>query len=286
MTSRFNLSSPGALRALLRARGLRLQRQWGQHFLCDETVLELIIAAAELDRQETVLEIGAGIGTLTRRLAPEVRRLFAVEIDRRLIALLRENLAPYPNVQIVPADFLKLELENLLPDEPMKALGNLPYGVSAPILRRLVGQRRHFRTAVLLLQFEVAQKLTARPGSRMISALGLWLQAFAQVRLIKKIPPDSFFPAPEVSSALVRLDFLPRPRFSADEQRFGQVVRAAFNLRRKMLRRALQQSPLLKLSAQQAQRALELAEIDPRRRGESLSIEEFDRLACALAQLG
>jgi 16S rRNA (adenine1518-N6/adenine1519-N6)-dimethyltransferase len=273
------LTSPTALRSILRAHNLRLRKSLGQNFLCNEGKLRQIIEAAQLAPDETVLEIGAGIGTLTQQIAPLVQHLFAVEIDARLIPLLKEHLASYSNVRVVPADFLALDLATLALEPPVKALGNLPYGATSPILEKLINERQRFRAALLMVQLEVAQKIMALPGSRETSALGVFLNAFANVTFITKISRAAFFPQPEVDSALVRLEFLPQPRLHSREAAFLNVVRAAFNLRRKTLLQALQRSPFTKLSPAEAAEALDQAAIDPHRRGETLTIEEFDRLA-------
>lgn len=277
-----DLTSPAVLRALLRAHGLHLRKSLGQNFLCDVGVLQRIIEEAELAPDERVLEIGAGIGTLTQRLASLVKHLTAVEIDQRFIPLLKEHLAAYANVEIISADFLTFDLDSLRMQLPMKALGNLPYGATAPILEKLISERPRFNVALLMVQLEVAQKITASPGSRESSALGIFLNAFSNVTFITKVSRKAFFPQPEVDSALVRLEFLSQPRFRADETVFSKVVRAAFNLRRKTLLQALQRSPFTQLSAAEAMRALNEAGLDPQRRGETLSIEEFDRFAQTL----
>lgn len=276
------LTSPTALRAILRAHGLRLRKSLGQNFLCDKNILQRIIEEARLAHDQTVLEIGAGIGTLTQQIAPLVQHLCAVEIDARLIPLLKEHLASHSNVRVVPADFLTLDLETLHLEQPLKVMGNLPYGATSPILEKLRSERQRFRVALLMVQLEVAQKITARPGSRETSALGVFLNAFANVTFITKVSRAAFFPQPEVDSALVRLEFLSQPRFHASEAAFLNVVRAAFNLRRKTLLQALQRSPFTQLKSAEATRALEQAGIDPQRRGETLTIEEFDWLAQAV----
>lgn len=263
-----------------------MRKSLGQHLLCDENILKIILDAAELSGDDLVIEIGAGLGTVTLELAKRVGKAIAVEIDPRLVPILRANLqsCKITNVEILNQDFLKLNLEQIVKAEGAeraKAIGNLPYRATSPILEKLVEEREALDSAVLTIQLEVAEKITAPPGPK-TGALRVLLQSFADVSLITKISRNVFFPRPEVDSALIKLQFLEKPRFSADEELFLKVVRSAFNLRRKTIKRALIGSPFLRLAEDSADQALKRAGIDPQRRGETLTIEEFDRLAAAL----
>jgi 16S rRNA (adenine1518-N6/adenine1519-N6)-dimethyltransferase len=282
------LTSPSAVRELLREQGIRPKKRLGQHFLCDENTLEKIVAAAELSSNDLVIEPGAGLGILTLALTARAGRVIAVELDSRLIPILRANVSTCQrgNVEVLHEDFLKLDLEELVRTSDFteaKVVGNLPYGITSPILERLMRERAVLGSAVLMVQYELAEKLAAPPGSK-ASALGVQLQAVAEVKLLFRVPRTAFLPSPEVDSAIIKLRFLERTRFAADEKIFSKVVRAAFNLRRKTIKRALIRSPFLRLPEEVAIRALEKARIDQRRRGESLSIEEFDRLAQAIQE--
>lgn len=278
------LTAPAVVRDLLAQHGIRLKQSLGQHFLVDENVLKKIVSSARLGPDDVIIEIGAGIGTLTQKLAERAGRVIAVEIDGRLLKLLKENLADCANVQIVHQDFLACAIENFAGDSRVKIVGNLPYYVTAPILEKLITAHKAIKSALLMMQREVAQKLCARPGTREASSITIFVQAFADAQQLTKISKNVFFPKPDVDSALVRLEFLDKPRFGAPEKLFFQVVRAAFNLRRKTLKQALQQSPLLALSRDLALQALAEAGIDPDRRGETLTIEEFDRIALNLVK--
>ncbi len=285
------LSSPSTVRELLRRHGIRPRRRWGQHFLCDGNILEKIVTAAELKPEDLVIEPGAGLGMLTLELARRAGRVIAVERDPRLIPLLMENLkaAGAANVEVLQADILELEFSQLAGDRPrartkVKVVGNLPYAITAPLLEWLTAEHGRLALAVLMVQQEVAEKLLAPPGPG-ASALGVRVRAFADVALIRRVPRTVFWPPPDVDSALIKLTFLERPRFTADEQVFFKVVRAAFNLRRKTLRGALQRSPLLKLDQASIEEALRRAGIEGTRRGETLTLEEFDRLARAIQEL-
>ncbi len=276
------LANPSYVRDLLAQHKIRLKKSLGQHFLVDQNILKKIADAAQLTEEDTVVEIGAGIGTLTQELAQRAGRVIAVEVDARLIPLLHEHLRSFANVSIVHRDFLQFELEADA-GRKLSIVGNLPYHLTAPILERLVEAHRVVKSATLLVQYEVAEKLCAQPGTRDAHAITIFVQSFAEVERIFSVSRHVFFPVPDVDSALVRLEFCEHPKFRAPEELFFRVTRAAFNLRRKTLKQSLTRSPLLALSPQIALEALERAQIDPQRRGETLSIEEFDRLAQALA---
>jgi len=280
-----SLTSPSYIRDVLAQHKIRLKKSLGQHFLVDENIVRKIASAAQLTPEDTVIEIGAGIGTLTQELAQRAARVIAVEIDGRLIPLLKEHLRPCANVTIVNQDFLQLDLREIALDKKIVIVGNLPYGVTAPILEKLIEVYDILTAATLLVQAEVADKLCAVPGTRDAGAITIFVQGFAEVQRVFSVSRHVFFPKPEVDSALVRLKFYEHPQFCAPAGLFFTVVRAAFNLRRKTLKQSLTRSPLLALSPKVALEALERAQLDPQRRGETLSIAEFDRLAQALVAL-
>lgn len=283
------LTSPSTVRGLLQKYGIRLKRELGQHFLCDEHILNKIVAAAELSPHDLVIEPGAGLGTLTLALAARAGRVIAVELDAKLIPILRANVSTgrRADVEVLHEDLLKLDLEELVRAAGFtkaKVVGNLPYGITSPILERLMMERRVLGSAILMIQQELAERLAASPGPK-ASALGVHLQSIAAVELLARVPRTVFLPPPEVDSAIIRLEFLKKPRFEADERIFSQVVRATFNLRRKTIKGALIRSPLIQLSEEVALQALQEAGIDRQRRGESLSIAEFARLAQVVERL-
>ncbi len=279
------LTSPSYVRDLLARHKIRLKKSLGQHFLVDENILKKIATAAQLTKEDTVVEIGAGIGTLTQELAQRAGRVIAVEIDSRLIPLLHEHLRAHANVVVVHQDFLQFDLLAIASEQKLSIVGNLPYNVTAPILEKLIESRAGLKSATLLVQQEVAEKLCAVPGTRDATALTVFVQSFAAVQRLFSVSRHVFFPIPDVDSALVRLEFREHRKFRAPEDLFLKIVRAAFNLRRKTLKQSLTRSPLLALSQEIALAALERAQIDPQRRGETLSLEEFDRLTQALAPL-
>ena len=275
-----NLTSKTTLASLLRAEGIRPNRRLGQHFLVDRSVLAKIVSELERDNPQEILEIGAGLGTMTRELARIASCVVAVEIDRGLTKVLRRAVSGLENVEIVCQDFLKFDFANAFGDRSVYVVGNIPYSITSPILAHLVGQRRSISRALLLAQTDVVEKIAASPGPGGIP-LGILVQAYCDVDIVRRVESRCFLPAPTVDSTLWRLSFLERPRFSADPETFFGVVRALYGTRRKMIRRALRQG----LSADQIQAVLEETGIDPTARGETLSFEDLDRLSLAVAAL-
>ncbi|HIC95386.1 TPA: ribosomal RNA small subunit methyltransferase A, partial [Candidatus Bipolaricaulota bacterium] len=285
-----SLAAPSTIARLLREHELRLKKGLGQHFLCDGNTLKKILATAGPSPDDLIIEPGAGLGTLTLALAPQAGRVIAVEVDPKLVQILRENIAAsgLNNIEILQQDFLGLDMAELISSSGLsraKVVGNIPYKITSPILEMLMelaeagGPRP--TSAVLMVQSDLAEKLISPPGPR-TSALGVQLRAVADVELIAKVPRTAFFPPPEVDSALIRLEFLEEPRIEVEPGVFSRVVRAAFNLRRKTIKQALIRSPFLDLQEEAVLTALEEAVIEPQRRGESLSLEEFARLAQAI----
>lgn len=278
----FDLVTPSGLRAALAAAGLRLRPSRGQHFLVNRHVLDRILSSAGIEPGEAVLEVGAGVGTLTVALARAGARVTAVEVDDRFIPLLKMVCAPYPNVRIVRADAMTLTPE-MLPEAPEKVVANLPYAIASPLLINLLeaGLGRRF---VVMVQHEVAGRIVAPPGGKSYGLLSVAVQARAAATIVARVPRSAFFPPPEVNSAIVRLEVreepaVPRPLMPV----LMAVARAAFGQRRKMLRSALQSVRGAPMPAAAVEELCRTAGIDPRRRGESLSLSEFSLLARALA---
>lgn len=281
-----NLASPAAVKALLRERGLRPNRRWGQNFLIDGNLLERVAAAADLTPSDRVLEIGPGLGALTRVLAAHSERVLAVEIDPGLYAALSEaTLTDLENVHVLHADFLELDLAGAIPAElgPGRhpVVANIPYSITSPVVVRLLEHRQFFDRIVLMVQKEVADRLAARPGTSDYGSLTLFVHLFADARAVRFVSRRAFLPAPDVDSEIVRLDVLETPRYpDLPAQDYLAVVHAAFQQRRKSLSNSLT-GPALGWSKEQARERLERAGIDPIRRGETLTPEEFAALARA-----
>ncbi|MBI1729900.1 ribosomal RNA small subunit methyltransferase A [Candidatus Acetothermia bacterium] len=280
MTQSLKLTSPKVVQEILQSQGLRPRKRFGQNFLCDENIVTKIINAAELTPSESVLEIGGGLGTLTQQIAGSSQDVAVIEIDSDLVPILKNNLAGFPNVRVIHDDALKLNWKSLFPDKKrFKCLGNLPYNITAPLLEKLIETRSRIEFAIWMLQIEVAQKITAPVGTRETSSLGIFVQSFCDVKILFRVSQNAFFPKPEVGSAVLRISPLTQPRFHASDESFQRIVRSSFGMRRKTLYRALCMAPQLNLTPEQVRSMLSNACIEESRRGETLSIDEFDRIA-------
>lgn len=286
------MSSVVEVRELLARFNLRARKSLGQNFLIDDAALERIVAAAELTRDDAVLEIGPGLGTLTRRLAQAAGRVIAVEIDQNLIPVLRDTLAAYPNVELVQGDILQFDPSALVTQPPVqhanlsatrlphyKVVANLPYYITSAVARHLLEARPRPSRLILTVQLEVAQRLIAAPGD--LSLLAVSVQFYGKPSLVTRIKAGSFYPAPKVDSAAVCIDVYPQPPVDVrDVGRFFAVVKAGFGQKRKQLRNALRAG--LPLPTQAIDAALAQAHVDPKRRAETLTLTEWAALAEAL----
>jgi 16S rRNA (adenine1518-N6/adenine1519-N6)-dimethyltransferase len=262
-------------RAILRRYRIRPDTRLGQNFLVDAAALERVMQAAELDPGDAVLEIGAGLGTLTARLAREVRRVVAVELDDRLIAPLREVLAACPNVEVIQADALRLDLDDPMRGEPFRVVANIPYQITSHLLRRLMEMPAAPDRVVLTLQAEVVDRVVAGAGE--MSLLALSVQVYGAPRRMASIPAGAFFPVPQVDSAVLRIDRHPSPVIPADLiPSFFRLARAGFHQRRKQLRNSLAAG--LGIPGVEVAVLLERAGIRPDRRAQELALEDWERL--------
>lgn len=277
------LTRPSALRALLARHGVQLTKRFGQHFLADRNHLLRVVEAAALTPSDTVLEIGPGAGVLTVELAARAGQVIAVELDRGLLAVLEETLAPFENVRVVAADALKVPWEEILPaDTGVKVAANIPYNITSPLLVRMLEKTPPFTSLTLMVQKEVADRLRARPGTPEYGALSVFAQFHAQVELVAVVPRGAFFPPPKVDSAVVLLTPYPTPPVEVPSAEiFLAVSRAAFGQRRKTLGNAL--SAGLDLPRATVLEALERAGIDAGLRGEALGLDQFAAIARSLA---
>ena len=268
---------------LLKAWNLRAKKAFGQNFLVDASTAEMIVRRAELTPDDLVLEIGAGLGALTLPLAAAVRRLVAVEKDKDLIQLLRNELlaAKMDNTTVVHADILRVDLDELVAPEkaPLVVMGNLPYNISSQVVLKLLDHRQRVTRAVFMFQKELAERLAAPPGSKTYGRLSVMLQYSAEAKILTDIAATCFHPRPKVASAILSIRFKAAPEFPArDEALLFRIVRAAFGKRRKTLKNALTQSDL-RLDGAAVGDWLEGCAIDPRRRAETLSVSEYVTLA-------
>jgi 16S rRNA (adenine1518-N6/adenine1519-N6)-dimethyltransferase len=267
--------------ALLRAYDLYPRKGLGQNFLVDPVALQRIVAAADLSPEDLVVEVGSGLGTLTRRLAEQAGHIVAVEIDNRLEQVLREQLADLTNVQILHGDILQIS-DFGFPHLGYKVVANLPYYITSAVLRHFLENESRPRLMVVTVQREVAERIVAKSGK--MSLLAVSVQFYGQPQIVGRIPPGSFYPSPQVDSAILRVEVGARPVVElpedVDERAYFRVVRAGFSQRRKTLRNSL--SGGLALTPVQVEGALRAVDIDPRRRAETLSLEEWARAAVAL----
>jgi 16S rRNA (adenine1518-N6/adenine1519-N6)-dimethyltransferase len=262
--------------ALLKRYHLRAHKGLGQNFLQDPQALEEIVSAAEIQPTDTVLEIGPGLGSLTRYLAVSAKEVVAVELDENLIPPLNVVLAPYRNIRLIHGDILKLSPTELNLDDDYIVVANIPYYITSAVIRHLLESESNPRRIVLTIQKEVAQRICAKPGD--LSLLALSVQVYGKPRIAIHIPADAFYPAPKVDSAVLVVDIYPSPQVKEEVlEKFFKLVKAGFSQKRKTLRNSL--SSGLHISPAAAAELLTRAHIDPQRRAETLSIGEWERLA-------
>ena len=276
--------SPGLVRDLLGRYNFRIKKGLGQNFLIDDNIIKKIVQAAELKSTDTVVEIGPGLGSLTRRLSEKAGRVIAVEIDRNLLPILEETLTEYENITLIEADALKIYLKRLVGEysgsiERYKIVANLPYYITSPLIMHFLENDFNISRIVVMVQLEVARRLAAKPGSKEYGALTIAVNYYASVETAFRVPPTVFIPKPEVGSAVVCLDVRDGPPVSVlNRDDFFALVRAAFQQRRKTLLNAL--SGVVKQFTREAWLGmLNEAGIDPLRRGETLDLGEFALLA-------
>jgi 16S rRNA (adenine1518-N6/adenine1519-N6)-dimethyltransferase len=277
-----DIADPRSLDAVLRRHGIRAATSIGQRFLVDRSVLRSIVDAADLGPDDDVLEIGPGPGVLTAELAARARSVTAVEIDERMVAVLRDTLAGSRNVRVVRADALDVDLFALGERPPTRIVANLPYQITTPLLERFLGDARRPPLIVVLIQEEVARRIVATGRSaKERGYLSVFVQSYAEPRLVRRVPPRAFRPPPRVSSAVVALSTRAQPAFAPLEDRaFLRFVSDVFRHRRKQLRSALGHEA--GVDRARAETALAAAGIEPRRRPEELSLEEWTALASAV----
>ena len=263
-------------RHILNSFGLKAKKKLGQNFLVDEQIVSKIAAAAQITAGDLVLEIGPGIGTLTQALATTGAEVVAVELDSHLLPVLEKTLAGYDNVRIINEDILKVNIIQELGGRDFVVAANLPYYITTPIIFALLEQKLPLRRLVVMVQKEVAERMTAQPGGKDYGALSVAIQYYTQPHFAFKVSPGCFVPPPSVELAVVVCERRTEPPVQVEEKTFFQVVKAAFSLRRKMLNNALKN---MGLNSEQVKNWLERAQIDGKRRGETLSLEEFARLA-------
>ena len=273
-------------RKQLRELQIRPKKRLGQHFVVDPNILRRIVDRAGLEPEDIIVEIGAGLGTLTASLAARVQRVYAIEVDQRLADVLRDQFSGSGQVEVIPEDALRYDFRALFQRwrRKMKVVANLPYEISSPMIFRLFEERHCFSLFVLMLQMEVARRVVARPGTKEYGPLGLWSQLYSRTQILFAVPPQAFHPRPKVESAVVKFEILQEPAVEVEDERaLRRVIRSAFAYRRKTLANAIRMGEFSHLSAERIQRALQSAGINPALRGETLSLVQFRDLARALS---
>ncbi len=274
-----DLTDIGALRALLRRHGLaQPNKRLGQHLLISRKALDAVVDAAELTPSDNALEVGAGHGALTVELARRAGRVVAIEMDRDILPVLAEMTAPYPNVEIIPRDLLTVDLGAVFGGAPYKFVANLPYYITALILRRIFEAKPRPTLMVVMTQREVAERMVAAPGD--LSLLGLSVQFYGQPRIVAYVPATAFYPPPKVESAVVRIDLTPElPLDDAGRDLLFDLAHAAFGGKRKQIHNSLTKN--LRLAPEQVAQWLAASEIDAERRAQTLSLDDWLRLTRA-----
>ncbi|MBQ6323176.1 MAG: 16S rRNA (adenine(1518)-N(6)/adenine(1519)-N(6))-dimethyltransferase RsmA [Lachnospiraceae bacterium] len=275
---------------VIRRYGFVFQKKYGQNFLIDPRVADRILEAAKLTGSTCVLEIGPGIGTLTQYLAEEAGYVIAVEIDRELIPVLHETLAPYENVAILNEDILKCDIPGLIgtyaKGKQMQVVANLPYYITTPVIMSLLEQHLPVERITVMVQKEVADRMQASPGTKDYGALSLAVQYYAKPEIVANVPPNCFMPRPKVGSAVITLDCTARPDIRVeDEAQMFSLIHAAFGQRRKMLPNAIGNAPGSPFTKEQATAALGALGIPETIRGEKLSLQEFALLSDELGKM-
>lgn len=278
------LGIPSNTIAVLEKYGFRFQKKYGQNFLIDSNILENIISAAEIGKDDCVLEIGPGIGTMTQYLAEHARQVIAVEIDDYLIPILKDTLSAYDNIMVIHNDILKVDVQKLCDTynegKPIKVVANLPYYITTPIIMGLFESHVPLSSITIMVQKEVADRMQVGPGTKDYGALSLAVQYYARPEIVAQVPPSCFIPRPGVGSAVIRLNRYEEPPVKTeDEKKMFAIIRAAFNQRRKTLVNALSNAGIYGITKEKAGQALEKMGLSATIRGEALTLEQFAALS-------
>ena len=278
------LSDPKKTIEVIQKYQFAFQKRFGQNFLIDAHVLEKIVSAAGITKDDCVLEIGPGIGTMTQYLAESAGQVIAVEIDTNLLPILADTLKDYSNVKVINQDILKVDINELVKEynngRPIKVVANLPYYITTPIIMGLFESNVPIDNITVMVQKEVADRMQVGPGSKDYGALSLAVQYYASPYIVANVPPNCFIPRPNVGSAVIRLTrYLEPPVQVKDPKLMFKLIRASFNQRRKTLQNGLNNSPEISFSKEEITKAIESLGVSPSVRGEALSLEQFAQLA-------
>ena len=263
---------------LVKKYNFKFSKSLGQNFLVDDSVLDDIVNGAEVDENDFVIEIGPGVGTLTAQILKKAKRVTSIELDNDLIPILQQELGDNPNFQLIHKDALKVDFNEVIGDESsVKLVANLPYYVTTPIIVKLLKEQYNFKSLTIMIQKEVAERIDAEPNCKDYGSLSVLVQYYCNTSIVRKVPPTCFIPRPKVESIVIKLERLAEPRVKVkDEALMFEIVRSGFNMRRKTLWNA---AKAFGLSKEKLEEAFEKSGIDPKRRAETLSIQEFSDLA-------
>ena len=279
-----NLGIPQNTIAVLQKYNFNFQKKFGQNFLIDTNVLNKIISSAEITREDCVLEIGPGIGTMTQYLAESAGEVVAVEIDKALIPILQDTLSSYDNVTVINEDILKLDINRIVQEknggQPIKVVANLPYYITTPIIMGLFESHVPLKSITIMVQKEVADRMQVGPGTKDYGALSLAVQYYAKPEIVANVPPNCFIPRPNVGSAVIRLTSHEKPPVNVeDEQKLFAIIRASFNQRRKTLVNGLGNAQNLSFSKEHVAEVLSEMGLSATVRGEALTLEQYALLS-------
>ncbi len=278
------LSNPSELKNVIEKHGFSFSKSLGRNFLIDQGILDKIVLGSGIDKNWGVLEIGPGAGTLTRELAGAAARVVAVEIDKSLIPLLSDTLSDFDNASVINQDVMKVDLKELIAekfgDMPVAVVANLPYYITTPIIMNFLENEIPVKSLTVMIQKEVADRMTASPGGKDYGALSLAVQFYTDPKIICRAEPHCFMPQPKVESQVVKLSVLDKPRVETKNRKFMfDVIKSAFSQRRKTLLNALSKSPYINVEKQKAADAMAAVGLEANIRGERLTLEQFANLA-------
>ena len=277
------LGSPSATKEIINKYSFAFQKKFGQNFLIDSNILESIVSAADITKDDFVLEIGPGIGTMTQYLCEAARQVVAVEIDKMLIPILKDTLSEYDNVEVINQDVLKLDIKALAQEKnngkPIKVVANLPYYITTPIIMGLFESKVPIESITIMVQKEVADRMQTGPGSKDYGALSLAVQYYADAKVQLNVSASCFMPRPNVDSAVIKLTAHEKPVVDVDETLMFKVIRASFNQRRKTLVNGLKNSSELDYTKEEIVQAIKAIGKEENIRGEKLTLEEFAALS-------
>ena len=259
---------------LVKKYNFKFSKSLGQNFLIDDSVLTDIVEGAEVNKDDLIIEIGPGVGSLTAQLIGKAKKVVSIELDNDLIPILQEELGQYENFTLIHKDALKVDFNEIIGDEKsVKLVANLPYYVTTPIIVKLLKDNYNFKSLTIMIQKEVAERINAEPNCKEYGALSLLVQYYCDTKIVRKVSPGSFIPRPKVDSIVIRLDRLSEKRVEVkDEKLMFEIIRNAFNMRRKTMWNAVK---FLGMKNEDIEKVFELSGIDQKRRGETLSLHEF-----------